>query len=261
MELSMIDPNNYSSNNSRYGVPRVTEILSAMLHEDYLMQWSNAIGLYKRQKYQDVLDEAAYIGTYVHKAIENFLSQEDTNLNNHVCDNVLLFDKVNLAFNSFLEWWEIIKKNEYEILMQEETLICKYFGGTLDMLIKINGKVYLVDFKTSNHSSYKHFLQLSAYRYMLKEVKDIEIDGCIILMLDKKQAKFTEYVLDFSVVEHINFINKCEECFLSLVYAYYNRGIVENEYKEIFGGTKNAKFNRNGRAVQGRAKQVINQVI
>ena len=46
-------------------VPRVTAILSDMLHEDYLMDWSNYLGLYKHQKYKDVLDAAADKGSSV----------------------------------------------------------------------------------------------------------------------------------------------------------------------------------------------------
>lgn len=232
MELQ-IDPNLYTGDNDKYGVPRVTEILSAMLHEDYLMKWSNSMGLYKRKKYEEILDRSAYIGSCVHGAIERYVSCEEEFSAERYGLNIR--NEISNAFNSFLEWWRIIESNNYRVLMQEETLICKYFGGTLDMLIEINGRTYIVDFKTSNYPSYKHFLQLSAYRYMLEE-KGIKVDGCIILMLDKKAIKFKEFVLDFSNNGHLAFINQCEECFLSLVYGFYNRGIVEEEYKRIFGG-------------------------
>ena len=48
--------NEISDSNYMYNgivVPRTTHILSSMLHEEYLMQWANAIGLYKRKKYTD----------------------------------------------------------------------------------------------------------------------------------------------------------------------------------------------------------------
>ena len=206
-------------------VPRVTHILSAMLHEDYLIPCANAMGLYKHLKYEDIMNNATYIGSATHYYIECFLKGEPTPQRDK--------DEVYKATQSFHEWWDIIKKTDYEILMQERTLVCKYFGGTLDLLIKINGKVYLVDFKTSNHSSYKHFLQLSAYKYMLEE-EGVNIDGCIVLMLDKKNFKFTEHVLHFDNKEHLDFINICKDCFISLVYAYYHRIVVEREYKALF---------------------------
>lgn len=217
-----------------YKVPRVTEILSSMLHEDFLMTWSNNIGLYNHQKYAEVLQEAADKGSFVHDSIEKFLKFSIEPDFNSVPESYR--NQVYNAFNSFKYWWDIIKKNSYNILMQEEKLICPWFGGTLDMLIEINGKVYLVDFKTSNHPSYKYFLQLSAYRYMLFTEKGIAIDGVIILMLNKKSIGINELLLDFSNQEHLCFINCCQEAFMSLVYAYYNRLYIQNQYGIIFNG-------------------------
>lgn len=226
------DPNKYpSAKSGEYSidgrnVPRVTEILSAMLHEDYIVEWANKIGLYNHQKYHEVLGEASVIGTYVHSSIEKFLK---TGSHPDFSDISIKYrNRVTNGFNSFLSWWRIINSLNYEILMQERTLVCKYFGGTLDLLIKVGSKIYLVDFKTSNHSSYKHFLQLSAYRYMLKEVEGIDVDGCIILMLDKKSDMFLEYCLDFDNQEQLDYMNQCQETFLSLVYAYYQR--IQNQY-------------------------------
>ena len=241
--LSLINIDNCTwVNNDRYvyngmNVPRVTEILSSMLHDDYLMTWSNSIGLYNHQKYEDVLNKAADIGSYTHKAIELYLSNMDNLKINELPGD--LIRPVDLAFNSFLEWWDIVKSNKYIILMQEEKLVCKYFGGTLDLYLVINGKKYIVDFKTSNHINCKYFLQLAAYRYLLMTERDEDPDGCVILMLDKKRCKFTEFVLDFSKPEHLSYIDHCQETFLSLVYAYYNRKISENKFNDIFGRKKN----------------------
>ena len=110
---------------------------------------------------------------------------------------------------------------------------CEFFGGTYDALLSINGKVYLVDFKTSNHISYKYFLQIAAYRYMLQQ-QGIEIDGAIILQLDKKHPSFNEYIIQLNNPEHLDFINNCQECFFSLVYAFFNRLQVEKQFKTIF---------------------------
>lgn len=207
-------------------VPRVTAILSDMLHEDYLMGWANSIGLYKGQKYQDVLERSANIGTEVHSLIEHYFTS------NQQYAFVNKPPEVVNAFNSFLEWWSIVSKYDVKILAQEEELVCKYFGGTLDFLVSINGRVYIVDFKTSNHPSYKYFLQLSAYRYMLRE-KGINVDGIIVLMLDKTMISFKELLLDLSQEEHFKFISDCEQAFMSLVYAYYNRYNVQYQYDNL----------------------------
>ncbi len=223
-------------NNSKYlydnkPVPRVTEILSSMLHEEYLMDWANNIGRYQHISHVEYRDLAASIGTYTHEFIENFL-KNNTYPDFDIVPQAIRY-KVKNTFNAFLKWWNIINKRNVEILMIEHELICKYFGGTLDLLIKIDDKIYLVDFKTSNHPSYKYTLQLSAYRYMLIELYNINVDGCIILMLDKQNGDFKEIMYYLHIEDNINYFNYCQECFLSLVYAYYYRTKVENMYNSM----------------------------
>lgn len=237
--ISNIDIIDYNIKESPYkynekNLPRVTEIISSMIHEDYLMNWANYIGRYKHQNHNDIRDFSATVGTYTHNAIENYISNGiplDINTVKPEYRN-----NVYNTYNSFLEWWGIILKNDVEILMQEKSLICPYFGGTLDLLLKINGRVFLFDFKTSNHPSYKYYLQMAAYIWMLNNYYDIITDGCGILMLNKNQLQFNEMVLDFNIPEHLEFINQCKENFLSLVYSYYMRINTENIYKNIFGG-------------------------
>ena len=142
-------------------------------------------------------------------------------------------DSCHNAFLSFKRWWSIISQNQYSILMQEQPLVCEYYGGTLDALIDINGRVYIVDFKTSNHFNYKYYLQTAAYRRLLYYNYGIIVDGIIILRLSKVDISFEERILDFSRFNDLAFINNCERCFLSLVYAYYNRNIVQNKYSEF----------------------------
>lgn len=225
-----IDNDHYQYNG--INIPRVTEILSSMLHENYLMTWANSLGLYKRRKYKDELDQAAMKGTYVHNAIEDYIQHgNDLDL-----DTVMLSyqREVSYAYGSFKEWWDIICKRNAKVIMEEQRLVCPWFGGTLDLLIEINNKIYLLDFKTSNHPSYKYFLQLSAYRYILRNYYGIEIYGCGIIKLNKQCIKFEEFIIDKSNPDYENFINICENTFLSLVYAYINRIEVERFYETLF---------------------------
>ena len=225
-----IDGDRYQYNG--YNLPRVTEIISSMIHEDFLMIWANNIGLYQRKKYKDVLQTAADKGACVHDAIENYIqNKEEIDL-----DKVesVYRQEFNYAYASFKEWWSIVTKRNTIILMQEYKLVCPWFGGTLDLLIEIDGKIYLLDFKTSNHSSYKYFLQLAAYRYILKYYHGIEIYGCGIIKLDKKSVYFEEFIIDKSNPEFELFMNECEKTFLSLVYAYINRVNIERFYKKLF---------------------------
>jgi hypothetical protein len=217
-------------------VPRVTEILSKMLHEDFLMTWANSIGLYKRQRYKETLERAANIGTYSHELVEQYTKNQSYDIESLNIQSKMEYDSAKNAVESYKLWYSDVftLNNTINILGIEERLSCQWFGGTYDMLIEINGRTYLVDFKTSNHVGYKYCLQVAAYKYMLKECKGIEIDGAIILQLDKKTPCYTEYILDFANPVHAKFIEDCKECFLSLIYAYYHRINIETQFKNIF---------------------------
>lgn len=215
----------YQFNN--YKVPRTTTILSKCIHNDSIVYWANSLG-FKHQSYKKTLDAAANIGTRCHENIDMYLSD-----NTHALQNNIPEESIN-AYNSFLKWFSKINKlAQVEIVFHEKTLSCKYFGGTLDGLYKINNRYFLVDYKTSNHISYNYYLQLSAYRYMLRTQLDIEVDGCIILQLSKTECAYNEYVLDFSNPTHLEFINNCERTFLSLTYAYDNLMILEKQYNSL----------------------------
>lgn len=138
------------------------------------------------------------------------------------------------AYQSFLKWFTMICNIAIvRVIFHEKTLTCKYFGGTLDGLYEINGKIYLVDYKTSNHITFKYCLQLAAYRYMLRTELGIEIDGCIILQLAKDSVSYNEFVLNFDNPNHLKYMNDCEMAFLAIVFAYYNITKVEEGYKTL----------------------------
>ena len=227
--LDNIDFDTPDSKNSSYTnsqgilVPRVTQIISKMIHNDGLMYWANILG-FKGLKYKNVLNDAADIGTQAHAAIELFLKDK---LKTDSC----------IPFLSFMSWYNTLTQDlklNINILMIEEKLSCNWFGGTLDCLMEIDGRVFLVDFKTSNHVTYTYFLQLAAYRYMLKNSKNINVDGVIVLQLAKEEPEFKEFLLDFSNMDHLLFINHCEETFMSLVYGFYNITEAERQFKIIF---------------------------
>lgn len=201
-------------------VPRVTEIISKMISEEYLLYWANALG-FKHQGYKKTVESAANIGSDAHELISRFLEGE-------------LFNSNNIPYLGFRKWWiDITSSNKVKVIGSERPLTCPYFGGTYDLLIEINGLLYLVDFKTSNHVSYKYFLQLSAYKYMLEE-QGYNIAGCIILQLNKKKIEYTEYPLIFNNPYHKEFIDNCFNTFLSLVYGYYNISQCQEMYNNIF---------------------------
>ena len=208
-------------NSEGKSVPRVTEILSTMIHSDRLMIWANNLGL-RGLKYLQELDRAASYGSEAHSCIEKYLKEKIKTENN-------------IPFLGYLLWENILKNKGLTInpLYIEEKLSCQWFGGTLDAILEINGRIFLIDFKTSNHITFKYFLQLAAYLYMLS-LRNIYPEGVIVLQLDKKEPGFNEYLLDFKNPEHKQFMDYCSQAFFSLVYAYYNIKRIEMEYNKLF---------------------------
>ena len=219
------------TSNDRYtyngkSVPRVTEIIHKMISEESIIQWANSLG-FKHKSYTKTLNEAAVYGTKAHHALECLLKGEPVPL-----------DAPTSIIDSFNQWWNTISStNQVEVLGQEQKMTCEWFGGTYDLLLKINGKVYLVDFKTSNHVTYKYHLQLAAYKYIMNS-QGINIDGMIVLQLSKNAPGYNEYVLDFSNPEHLGYISMCERTFLSLVYGYYHIYHLERTFNGFYNKRK-----------------------
>lgn len=232
--LQSVDQLNINRNDFKYTnrfgipVPRVTEILSTMIHSDSLIYWSNILGL-KGKKYEEELDRAANYGTMVHSYIEKFFKTGE-NPSNWL-----------ISFDAFKRWYDkIISNYNFKLLYSEKELVCDYYGGTCDMVMELNGLNYIVDFKTSNHITFKYMLQLAAYIYMLS-LESITINGAVILKLSKTLPEYNEYILNFSNPDHKKYIDSCITTFHQLVSGYYHIKYCEEQYKilNLKGGYDN----------------------
>ena len=216
-----------SESNSKYEyngkiVPRVTSVISTMIHEDGLMYWSNNLGL-KHQHYKTVLNEAAKLGSKAHKGFEIFLKEGTVNK-----------DAPFFPMKAFLSWWNDIRiNNKVEVLGQEHHLVCPYYGGTYDLLLSINGDKWLVDFKTSNKVTYKYFLQLAAYNRILRDYDNTKLSGVMILQVEKERPIYHEYFLDIKNVQQKEYFDICERTFLSLLYGYYHILYLERGFSHV----------------------------
>lgn len=209
-------------------VPRTTHVLSMMLHEDFLMYWSNSLG-WKRQGYKKTLDSASNMGTKLHSSIETFLLTGDKE---YIVDRVLSYEenkKVHTAFNNFLNYYDMLIRNGHkvEVLFVELPLICPYFGGTCDAVLRIDGKIFIYDWKSSNHLSYKYPIQLSTYKFILENYLYIPIDGICVLRLSKTDNTYEELFFDLHVEQDSGYIDDCFNLFCNLLIGYYQRTLVE----------------------------------
>lgn len=128
---------------------------------------------------QAVLNAAADRGSAVHEAIENFLQYgiED-------CDPAF-----SGYFDAFMAWY---KEFHPEVLACEVMVYNKLYryGGTVDLLVRIKGKLWLIDVKTT--AKINHMLtnvQLVAYGQAL-ESHGVLPDHKAVLQL-KNDGKYT----------------------------------------------------------------------
>jgi len=69
------------------------------------------------------------------------------------------------CIDALVAWWNTVEVEAiaHEISGLNTTL---GYGGTIDLVARINGEPYLIDFKTSEDWRLSHLLQMSAYRAM-----------------------------------------------------------------------------------------------
>lgn len=128
-------------------------------------------------------------GSKVHKAIETLLSDKPVRMEDKFTNPTTeqpeeLTAEEYEALCSFVDWFNAVKP---EILATEISVINKEqnYAGTVDFVAKIDGKVWLIDFKTSQNVWASYELQVSAYKHALK--KDVE--GLAILQIGYKRNK------------------------------------------------------------------------
>ena len=186
----------YESNGVK--LPSVTTITGFItLREQFeaLMKWSNFLG-FKHKKYMDVLNTKADFGSAVHENIHALLT--NTEPNPEVISKVKSIEDI-FNLRSTMKIFDIFLKDLgvdiSNTIFSEESIASEKLGyvGTVDWVVKMNSKVYLIDFKTSSTIHESMGLQLSAYRQLLLEEKGIKIDMAAILLLNEKRYKLIEY--------------------------------------------------------------------
>jgi hypothetical protein len=122
--------------------------------------------------YRKARDQAADIGTICHFLIECFLHGHEADLSDFSPTDI---EKANIAFANFRKWWDAegLTVLEPEVqLVSEEHL----FGGTIDAPSRDrDGKIVLLDWKTSKGIWPAHKFQLAAYEKLWNENRPDQI--------------------------------------------------------------------------------------
>lgn len=130
-----------------------------------------------------------------------------------------------LAFSKFVEWWA---KEKPELVGVEQITYSKRYRicGTFDGLIRVNGKLVLADWKTSNASkspeacmpegiNYQYFIQSAIYAIFWEEMGGDPIEDLLIVSC-RKDGGFTALYasdLDLDMKEMINWVRAVIVCF------------------------------------------------
>ena len=162
-KISWLDKRFYSADEGQTWQPSVTTILDCYPKGKGLDDWKADLG--HNAKY--VLKQAGEEGTAVHELIERVLKGERLYLINQ-WNNPEYKMEVWAMLLKFVEFYQRYKP---EVIAFEIAVVSTKYrtAGTIDFICRIAGKVWLIDFKTSNYVHDNYFAQLAAYRQIWNE--------------------------------------------------------------------------------------------
>lgn len=145
------------------------------LTEDHIFEGCNLHNVKK--------EEAASIGTEVHDWIEAHIKGEKPTMSET--------REAQIGVNAFLDW---VSENKVKFISSERVVYSKTYDfiGKMDIEAKVNGKLCLIDIKTSNGIYNTYNMQCAAYVRADEEERKIKYQGRWIIRLAKETEK--EYI-------------------------------------------------------------------
>lgn len=163
-------------------LPSVTTITSVLSNLEY------------KEIDKEILERAAYKGSRVHKAIEDYLLWGDYELE--------------IEYEPYMEQFKkALEKEKFETIKTEFKLTDGEVCGTIDNMSELGSDVIIIDYKTTS-TIHKKLLQAQFGGYKrLCDRKGLKIDKWYGLFLTKKSYKFIEIKPD------VDIFNKCKEIY------------------------------------------------
>jgi hypothetical protein len=182
-QITLPDSRYYRRNGKYY--PSVTYVLGYYPKGKFFENWLKQVGFASDY----IVKKAAEEGTQVHELCEAYLNGEelrfldDRGRPQHNPD-------VWQMFLRFVEFWETIKPTLIETEVHLFSDVLKV-AGTCDLIVEINGKLWLLDLKTSNQLQTTYELQTAVYGQCYEECFGRKIDhyGILWLKSSKRGAK------------------------------------------------------------------------
>jgi len=176
--IELLDNRFYEFNGQLY--PSVTTILDAYPKGPAFYEWLKIAG----DKADEIRDQFGKRGSVVHNLTEQYDNGFPVSL---MSDNGPLYTSLEWAmFERYIEFSTRFKADILGIELNYASEVLR-FGGTLDRVIKLNGKLILIDIKTSNYLHNHFWLQMAAYVKLFEEKNSGQkIDQIAILWLNAK---------------------------------------------------------------------------
>jgi len=181
-QMTFLDSRYYLNERTGNYFPSASTILDAYPKGPEFFKWLKEKG----GEADEIRDLAAAQGSFVHKCTELYDAGEVVSLVK--ADGTISCST--REWNMFEKYVQFSQKYNPEVLYNELSLVDEElgYGGTLDRIIRIDGKIYLIDIKTSNNLHNHYWLQMSSYVNLFNKVvqPDFTIDGIAILWLNAK---------------------------------------------------------------------------
>lgn len=180
-QITLPDSRYYRRNGKYY--PSVTYVLGYYPKGKFFENWLKQVGFASDY----IVKKAAEEGTQTHELCEAYLNGEELNFldsNGRPQYNPDVWQ----MFLRFVEFWETFKPTliETEVhLFSDELKV----AGTCDLIVEINGELWLLDLKTSNQLQTTYELQTAVYGQCYEECFGKKIDRYGILWLKSSKRK------------------------------------------------------------------------
>jgi len=181
-QITLPDGRYYQRNGEYY--PSVTYVLSCYPKGKFFEDWLKKVGY----SADFIVKKASEEGTQVHEMIEDYLNGKELKFLEHGIP--MYAPHVWQMFLRFVDFWEEYKPTliEAEVHLFSDKL---KIAGTCDMVCEINGELWVIDFKTSNHLQTTYDLQTAIYAKCFEECfnKKVNRTGVLWLKSSKRGPK------------------------------------------------------------------------